>query len=237
MSALKQRVEESLAATKVKPGELRELELDGSRSESGHIEGLTDEYEALERVSLMGCNLNSLKGLPNLPNLRKLDLSDNKIADGLDTLVKHAPNITHLHLAGNKIKDVDALKPLAELKALETLELFNCDVANADDYREKVFGVLPNLFFLDGKDRDGQDAPDDEDDELYEDDLDGEEDEDDEDAEGEGEDDEEYAEEEGEEEDGEGEEEEAAAPRSRKRRHEEEEEEEDEEGDEDAEDD
>lgn len=232
MSALKQRVEESLAATKVKPGELRELELDGSRSESGHIEGLSDEFEALERVSLMGCNLNSLKGLPNLPNLRKLDLSDNKIADGLDTLVKHAPNITHLHLAGNKIKDVDALKPLAELKALETLELFNCDVANADDYREKVFGVLPNLFFLDGKDRDGQDAPDDE-----EDDLDGEEDEDDEDAEGEGEDDEEYAEEEGEEEDGEGEEEEAAAPRSRKRRHEEEEEEEDEEGDEDAEDD
>lgn len=35
-------------------------------------------------------------------------------------------------------------------------------MANADDYRDKVFGVLPNLFFLDGKDRDGQDAPDDE---------------------------------------------------------------------------
>lgn len=42
----------------------------------------------------------------------QIDLSDNKIADGLDTLVKQAPGITHLHLAGNKIKDVDALKPL-----------------------------------------------------------------------------------------------------------------------------
>lgn len=231
--SLKQRVEETLAAAKVKPGELRELELDGTRSESGHIEGLTDEFEALERVSLMGCALNSLKGFPKLPQLRKIDLSDNKIADGLDTLVKQAPGITHLHLAGNKIKDVDALKPLAELKALETLELFNCDVANADDYRDKVFGVLPNLFFLDGKDRDGQDAPDDE-----EEDLDGDEDEDDEeDVEGEGEDDEEYAEEEGDEEDGEGEEEPATAARGRKRRHEEEEEEEEEEGDDDAEDD
>jgi acidic leucine-rich nuclear phosphoprotein 32 family protein A/C/D len=162
MGSLKQRVDETLTTTKVKPGELREIELDGTRSESGHIEGLTDEFEALERISLMGCSLNSLKGLPTLPNLRKLDLSDNKIADGLDTLVKRAPGLTHLHLAGNKIKDVDALKPLAELKALETLELFNCDVANADDYRDKVFGVLPNLFYLDGKDRDGQDAPDDE---------------------------------------------------------------------------
>lgn len=54
----------------------------------------------------------------------QIDLSDNKIADGLDTLVKQAPGITHLHLAGNKIKDVDALKPLVRPFPITSSTLF-----------------------------------------------------------------------------------------------------------------
>jgi len=50
-----------------------------------------------------------------------------------------------------------------DLGNLKSLDLFNCEVTNAEDYREKVFDLLPNLKYLDGYDRDDQEAEDDED--------------------------------------------------------------------------
>ena len=50
-----------------------------------------------------------------------------------------------------------------DLPNLKSLDLFNCDVTNAEEYREKVFELLPNLKYLDGYDRDDQEAEDDED--------------------------------------------------------------------------
>ena len=41
----------------------------------------------------------------------QLDLSDNRISGGLQSLTG-CPKLTHLSLSGNKIKDIDALKPL-----------------------------------------------------------------------------------------------------------------------------
>lgn len=81
-------------------------------------------------------------------------------------MVEACPGITHLHLAGNKIKDLDSLKPLAGLKALMQLDLYNCEVTEVESYREKVFDRLPDLIFLDGYDRNNEEAPDDEED-LY----------------------------------------------------------------------
>ena len=53
-----------------------------------------------------------------------------------------------------------------DLPNLKSLDLFNCDVTNAEEYREKVFELLPNLKYLDGYDRDDQEAEDDEDEGL-----------------------------------------------------------------------
>ncbi len=50
-----------------------------------------------------------------------------------------------------------------DLANLKSLDLFNCEVTNAEDYREKVFELLPNLKFLDGYDKDDNEAEDDED--------------------------------------------------------------------------
>ncbi len=94
--------------------------------------GLTDEFVGLESLSLINVGLTSLKGFPKLPNLRKvsgqpeiqflgyfltlywllqLELSDNRISGGLNTL--HASSkLTSLNLSGNKIKDLDTLEPL-----------------------------------------------------------------------------------------------------------------------------
>lgn len=39
---------------------------------------------------------------------------------------------------------------------MRNLDLFNCDVTQIDDYREKIFKLLPQLKFLDGFDQNEQ---------------------------------------------------------------------------------
>lgn len=128
---------------------------------SANLDALTDEYENLELLSLVCCTLSSLKGLAKLGKLRRLELSDNKLEDNLDVLAEACPALTHINLSGNKIGKVDVLKPLAGLKHLTHLDLFNCPVTEGEDYREKVFDLLPNLVYLDGMNREGDDEPED----------------------------------------------------------------------------
>lgn len=136
-----------------------ELILDNCRATQ--VEGITDEFVQLEYLSLNNIGLTSLKGFPKLENLKKLELSDNKIADGLNHLTGCA-GLEYLALSGNKIKDLEALEPLKTLKSLKSLDLFNCEVTNVESYREKVFELLESLVFLDGFDRNNEEAEDEE---------------------------------------------------------------------------
>ena len=47
-----------------------------------------------------------------------------------------------------------------KLAALQTLELYNCDVTQTDEYRDKIFELLDSVLYVDGFDRDGEPAPD-----------------------------------------------------------------------------
>jgi len=89
--------------------QIKDLNLDNCRSTN--IVGLTEDYSVLENLSLINVGLTSLKGFPKLPNLKKLELSDNRISGGLN-LLSGSPKLTHLNLSGNKIKDIETLKPL-----------------------------------------------------------------------------------------------------------------------------
>ncbi|XP_067207051.1 acidic leucine-rich nuclear phosphoprotein 32 family member A isoform X2 [Linepithema humile] len=131
--------------------QIKELVLDNCRSTQ--IVGLTNEFSALESLSLINVGLTSLKGFPTLSSLKKLELSDNRISSGLN-LLDSSPKLTHLNLSGNKIKDLDTLQPLKEFKNLKSLDLFNNEVTNMDNYREKVFNLIPSLRYLDGYDAD-----------------------------------------------------------------------------------
>ena len=42
----------------------------------------------------------------------QLELSDNRISGGLEVLSEKLPNLTHLNLSGNKLKDLSTLEPL-----------------------------------------------------------------------------------------------------------------------------
>ncbi|XP_043070228.1 acidic leucine-rich nuclear phosphoprotein 32 family member A isoform X1 [Drosophila grimshawi] len=144
---MEKRIELERRARKV--NQITELNLDNCRSTS--IVGLTDEYTALESLSLINVGLTTLKGFPKLPNLKKLELSDNRISSGLNYLTT-SPKLQYLNLSGNKIKDLETLKPLEEFKSLAVLDLFNNDATQVENYREKIFKMLPSLNFLDGFD-------------------------------------------------------------------------------------
>uniref|UniRef100_A0A0B6ZV11 U2A'/phosphoprotein 32 family A C-terminal domain-containing protein n=1 Tax=Arion vulgaris TaxID=1028688 RepID=A0A0B6ZV11_9EUPU len=148
--------------------QILDLNLDNCRANK--IEDLTSEFTNLQTLSLINLGLQTLEGFPKLGNLRKLELSDNRISGGLTHLLG-CPNLTHLSLSGNKIKDFDMLDPLKDLHFLQSLDLFNCEVTNNEQYREKVFAKLSQITYLDGFDRD----------ENEQEDVDGEEDEDDDD--------------------------------------------------------
>jgi hypothetical protein len=49
--------------------------------------------------------------------LLQLELSDNRISSGLHHL-QGFQKLTHLNLSGNKIKDLETLKPLVRIKAM-----------------------------------------------------------------------------------------------------------------------
>lgn len=134
-----------------------ELILDNCRA--SQISGLTDEFVNLETLSLINVGLVTLKGFPKLPKLKKLELSDNRLTGGL-YLLHGSPKLQHLNISGNRIKDFDALEPLKEFTELHNLDLYNCEVTKLEDYRQKVFNLLPNLISLDGYDRDEKEVAD-----------------------------------------------------------------------------
>uniref|UniRef100_A0A3B4Z5C8 Acidic leucine-rich nuclear phosphoprotein 32 family member n=1 Tax=Stegastes partitus TaxID=144197 RepID=A0A3B4Z5C8_9TELE len=155
---MKKRI--SLELRNRKPTEVAELVVDNCRSGDGEVEGLTDEYTELEILSMVNVGLSSLAKLPSLPKLRKLEVSDNTIAGGLDTLAEKCPNLTYLNLSGNKIKELSSIKALQNLKNLKSLDLYSCEITTLDDYREGVFEQLPQLTYLDGYDQEDNEVPD-----------------------------------------------------------------------------
>uniref|UniRef100_A0A3Q3WGT3 Acidic leucine-rich nuclear phosphoprotein 32 family member n=1 Tax=Mola mola TaxID=94237 RepID=A0A3Q3WGT3_MOLML len=96
------------------PSDVRELVLDNCRADEGKIKGLTADFVNLEFLSLINVGLLSVSNLPKLgkAELRLLELSDNRISSGLDVLAEKLPNLTHLNLSGNKLKDISTLEPL-----------------------------------------------------------------------------------------------------------------------------
>lgn len=156
---MKKRIELELRGRD--PATIKELNLDSCRAQQ--LDGLSDSFKSLEILSLINVGLTTLKGFPKLDSLRKLELSDNRISSGLENLLA-TPNLTHLNLSGNKIKELAELSPLAALKNLRNLDLFNCEVTKVDQYRENVFKLLPDLKYLDGFNAESQE--DEEDDEY-----------------------------------------------------------------------
>jgi hypothetical protein len=124
-----------------------------------------EDFSDLQALSANNCGISSLHSFPSFPALIKLELSDNRISGNLDKIAAACPRLRGLDLSSNKIRDVEKLKPLADLAELSSLDLESNPIATADDYPDCVFELLPQLEYIDDKDKEGEDRPsDDEDD-------------------------------------------------------------------------
>ena len=65
---------------------------------------------------------------------------------------KFGDTIVTLKLANNKIQNLDDLKTLSSFKNLKNLDLEENAVTKIEGYRNKVFGLLPQLEVLDDHD-------------------------------------------------------------------------------------
>ncbi|XP_020095170.1 acidic leucine-rich nuclear phosphoprotein 32-related protein 2-like [Ananas comosus] len=188
----------------------RTLTLDGAvKCSNGRLPAppLLERFPSLELLSLANVRLCTLEGFPRLPRLRRLVLSDNRVAGGLAALAAAGlAALRHLDLSNNRIAAAEDLAPLAAL-GLESLDLYECPVTRVEGYRSKVFGMIPSLKYLDKIDADGKERLDSDDEE--EDEEEDEEADEEEIDEEEGEDEEEEEEEDGEGSDGEGEDDES----------------------------
>lgn len=85
--------------------------------------------------------LKNIINLPFLPKLMRLELCYNNIESGLETLTQY-PLLRIVKMRYNQIKEFDVLKPLADCKLLNQLELFMCPVTELRNYRRTVFAIL-----------------------------------------------------------------------------------------------
>ncbi|CAD8091882.1 unnamed protein product [Paramecium primaurelia] len=157
---------------------------------------LLAKYNDLICLEFNDCKLSSLDNLIGFPNLTKLRLCNNYLdKNSLQHIIQHFPKVTYLDISGNKKISQDDLKVLVELKELQHL-VFN----EKDIDRVLLFELIPQLSYIDHKDKAGNEVEDEEnDDEEDEDDEDEDEDEEDEDLEDDEEDDDEEGAEEAEE--------------------------------------
>lgn len=71
-------------------------------------------------------------------------------------IAKYGDSLVVLKLANNKIKALEDIKTLSSFKSLKNLDLGENEVTKIDDYRKKIYGLLPQLEILDGHDKDNQ---------------------------------------------------------------------------------
>ena len=99
-------------------------------------------------MSLNSAGLKSLKNLPKLQRILKLELNENKLQTGLDELLIYK-TIETIKLQNNQITKLDELEKIGKHDTLSNLDLSGNPISELDNYREKVFEIMENLEILD----------------------------------------------------------------------------------------
>ncbi|KAK7386524.1 hypothetical protein VNO78_26811 [Psophocarpus tetragonolobus] len=146
----------------------RTLTLDGAvKCVQGRLPppSLLERFQNLQHLSIANVGVSSLEQFPRLRNLQKLNLSDNRIAGGLEFLVQAGlDSLRDLDLSNNRIQYIEDLAPLAQVK-LVSLDLYECPVTRVKDYRSRVFGLIKSLKYLDKMDAEENERPESDDEE------------------------------------------------------------------------
>jgi len=63
-----------------------------------------------------------------------------------------------LSLGGNKINNFSDLESLKVLKNLKIIDLNECEITSKEDYRKRIFEMMPDLNIVDGQYANGQEV-------------------------------------------------------------------------------
>ena len=113
----------------------------------------------LTTLSLTSCKLANLKGLPLLPKLETLDISENNLGDDMakEYLSRGGSTLKRLFMAGNQIKELETFECLKAGK-LRQLDLLGCPVASIENYQAKLFEMVESLRVIDGVNKEGKEV-------------------------------------------------------------------------------
>ncbi len=109
-----------------------------------------ESFKNLEKLNMSYCKLFSLKNLPMLPNLIKIELNDNNLSEKDLVKLLQFPKLSEIYIANNLIKSFEELKQLKNMRELHLIDLSDNPICQNKDYREKMFEIFPRLLFLDG---------------------------------------------------------------------------------------
>ena len=146
---------------KHEPKEIEELNLDKFSEnikslEPYHKEGL-ELYSNLIHLSLNDLGLENLSNFPEIKCLMILSLKNNKLkGDDLDTIPKLYPNLYKLKISFNQINSIDKLSCLNQLQLKKVEVKENPFTKNDDEYRDKIYKIIPSLIIVDQMQKNGQ---------------------------------------------------------------------------------
>jgi hypothetical protein len=144
----------------IEPTEFNQLMFDDqklSRELTADDKKYLEEFVNVELLSFTNTELKALTNLPDLPDLKRIELSQNDLS-GAE--LKHLLKYDQLHTikyADNKVatfEEVEAIKALT----ICNLSLEGNPVAEKEGYREKMFEIFADLEVLDGLDKDGNEV-------------------------------------------------------------------------------
>ena len=146
---------------KHEPKEIEELNLDKFSEnikslEPYHKEGL-ELYSNLIHLSLNELGLENLSNFPEIKCLMILSLKNNKLkGDDFDTIPKLYPNLYKLKISFNQINSIDKLSCLNQLQLKKVEVKENPFTKNDDEYRDKIYKMIPSLIIVDQMQKNGQ---------------------------------------------------------------------------------
>lgn len=167
MSTIKELIQ-SLAEgeEQIEPSEFDSLILDDqelNRDLTPEDKAYLEEFSNVQLLSFSNTKVSSLKNLPDLPDLKRIEINGNGLpGSALKELLKYKDSLHTVKFEGNHVatfEEVEALKGVM----LGNLSLKGNPVADLEGYRDKMFEIFPELELLDGFDREGEEQESDED--------------------------------------------------------------------------
>jgi len=129
----------------------RDRELDLRDYKIPAIENLGATLDQFDCIDFTDNDIRRLENFPLLPRLKRLYLSNNRIAKIEEQLHESIPNLEGILLINNQIQELGDLDPLRKFTKLEMLSLLGNPVTTKKHYRPYLIYRLPHLRLLDFK--------------------------------------------------------------------------------------